>query len=95
MSTGWFNAELRQYASRVPCICGLTAVYKMFQTLNLASRDIGCTERNRNKPTFKNIYKFISVYNDRSVIWVFRWASEFIFTYIHEGHKSAQILTKY
>ena len=42
-----FDPELRQYAFRVPSPCGLTAVYKIPPPLNLASRDIACTEWNR------------------------------------------------
>ena len=42
-----FDPELRQYASRVPSPCGLTVVYKISPPLNLASRDIACTEWNR------------------------------------------------
>ena len=42
-----FDPELRQYASRVPSPCGLTVVYKISPSLNLASRDIACTEWNR------------------------------------------------
>ena len=30
----WFDREFRQYASRVPSPCGLTAVYKISQQLN-------------------------------------------------------------
>ena len=56
MSTSWmhayagahgFDPELRQYASRVPCPCGLTVVHKISPPLNLASRDITCAEWNR------------------------------------------------
>ena len=39
-----FDPELRQYASRVPSPCGLTMVYRISPPLNLASRDISCTE---------------------------------------------------
>ena len=39
--------DFRQYASRVPCPWGLTVVYKYSTPLNLASRDIACTEWNR------------------------------------------------
>lgn len=42
-----FNSELHQYASRVSAQCGLTVVYKMPPPLNLAGRDIPCSEYNR------------------------------------------------
>ena len=42
-----FDPELRQYASRVLCPCGLTVVYTIYSQLNLASRDIAFTEWNR------------------------------------------------
>ena len=42
------NTELRQYASRVPsCPCGLMVVYEIAPPLQLASRDIACTDWNR------------------------------------------------
>ena len=42
-----FDPELRQHASRVPSPCELMVVYKLFPPLNLVSRDIACTEVNR------------------------------------------------
>ena len=42
-----FNPYLCQYVSRVSCPCGLTVVYEISPSLNLASRDITCTEWNR------------------------------------------------
>ena len=42
-----FDPELPQYASRISSPCGLTVVYKMSTPLNWASRDIACTEWNR------------------------------------------------
>ena len=38
-----FNFELRQYATRVPCPCELTIVYKIVPPFT----DIACTELNR------------------------------------------------
>ena len=35
------------HAFRVPCPCRLALVYKMSPPLNLTSRDIACTEWNR------------------------------------------------
>ena len=42
-----FDPELGQYASWVRSPYGLTVVYKILPPLNLASRDIACTEWNR------------------------------------------------
>ena len=42
-----FDPKLRQYASRLPSSCGFTVVYTISPPLNLASRDIVCTMRNR------------------------------------------------
>ena len=55
MSTSWTTMLARagsilscaSIASRVPSPCGLTVVYKNFPPLNLASRDMACTEWNR------------------------------------------------
>ena len=53
MSTSWtpmlahFNPGLQQYGSRVPCPCTLMMVYEFALPLNLASREIVCTEWNQ------------------------------------------------
>ena len=42
-----FNPEFHQYASRMPCPCGLIMAYKIYQSLNLSNRDIACTGWNQ------------------------------------------------
>ena len=42
-----FDPELRQYASSVPSPCVLTVINTIALPLNWASRDIACTEWNR------------------------------------------------
>ena len=42
----------RQYAFWVPCSCELKVIYEIPPPVNLAGRDIDCTEWNRQKNNF-------------------------------------------